>query len=158
MEPSDPWASINTCWSGKNTIRLKGNFLNLFAVHLKLTLYSKSTIIYQTKGGDSLAVQCLGCGFSLWWPRFHPWWGTMCLKAAQTKKKKRKHFFLMLNFSQWNIDYNLETFLLVWWFRLRAPNTGGMGWIPGQGTKILHAAQRGQERESNWRLDLAHGS
>ena len=32
------------------------------------------------------------------------------------------------------------TFLVVQWLRLHAPNTGGPGLIPGQGTRSLHAA------------------
>ena len=39
------------------------------------------------------------------------------------------------------------TSLAVQWLRLRAPNAGGMGWIPGQGTKIPHATQHGQKKE-----------
>ena len=31
------------------------------------------------------------------------------------------------------------TSLVVQWIRLQASNSGGMGSIPGQGTKILHA-------------------
>ena len=41
------------------------------------------------------------------------------------------------------------TSLAVPWLRLRASNAwgvGGAGSIPGQGTKIPHAAQRGQEK------------
>ena len=33
---------------------------------------------------------------------------------------------------------------VVQWLRLHASNAGGMGSIPGQGTKIPHAAQCGQ--------------
>ena len=42
---------------------------------------------------------------------------------------------------------NIEpgTFLVVQWLRLRVPTVGGMGLIPGQGTKILHAVQHGQK-------------
>ena len=35
------------------------------------------------------------------------------------------------------------TSLMVQWLQLRAPNAGGMGSIPGWGTKIPHATQRG---------------
>ena len=38
------------------------------------------------------------------------------------------------------------TFLVVQWLRLYAPNRGGMCSIPGQGTKIPHAHQRGKCR------------
>jgi len=34
-----------------------------------------------------------------------------------------------------------ETFLVVQWIRLHAPNAGGLGSIPGQGTKISCATQ-----------------
>ena len=32
-----------------------------------------------------------------------------------------------------------RTFLVVWWLRCPALDSWGMGLIPGQGTKILHA-------------------
>ena len=38
------------------------------------------------------------------------------------------------------------TFLEVQWLRLHAPNVGGMGLIPGQGTKILHAMWQHQKK------------
>ena len=37
------------------------------------------------------------------------------------------------------------TSLTVQWLKLHASTSGGAGLIPGQGTKILHAAQRGQK-------------
>ena len=39
--------------------------------------------------------------------------------------------------------------LVVQWLRLRAPTAGGMGSIPGWGTKILHAACCGQKKKKN---------
>ena len=36
---------------------------------------------------------------------------------------------------------------MVQWLRLLTPNAGGMGSIPGRGTKILHAAWRGQKKK-----------
>lgn len=33
------------------------------------------------------------------------------------------------------------------WLRLLDPNAGGMGLTPGRGTKILHAAWGGREKE-----------
>ena len=39
----------------------------------------------------------------------------------------------------WHI---VGTSLVVQWLRLHAPNTGGMGSIPGQGTKIPCAATK----------------
>ena len=38
----------------------------------------------------------------------------------------------------------LRTALLVQWLRLRTSTAGGTGSIPGRGTKIPRAAQRGQ--------------
>ena len=38
------------------------------------------------------------------------------------------------------------TSLAVQWLRLRAPNAGGTGSIPGWGTKIPHVAQSGQKK------------
>ena len=38
------------------------------------------------------------------------------------------------------------TSLVVQWLRLHAPNIGGMCLIPGRGTKIPHAHQRGKCR------------
>ena len=35
--------------------------------------------------------------------------------------------------------------LVVQWLRLHTSNAGGTGSIPGQGTKIVHAAQHGQK-------------
>ena len=43
------------------------------------------------------------------------------------------------------VNKAIETSLAVQWLRLRASNTGGMGTIPGQGTKIPHAARHGQK-------------
>ena len=39
------------------------------------------------------------------------------------------------------------TYLVVQWLRLPASTAGGTGLIPGQGTKILHAAWRGQKKK-----------
>ena len=36
------------------------------------------------------------------------------------------------------------TSVAVQWLRLQAPNVGGVGLIPGRGTKIPHAAWHGQ--------------
>ena len=36
---------------------------------------------------------------------------------------------------------------VVQWLRLCASNAGGMGLIPGQGTKILHASRSGKEEK-----------
>ena len=42
-------------------------------------------------------------------------------------------------------NYRLGTSLEVQWLGLHASNAGGMGSIPGQGTKTLHAARHGQK-------------
>ena len=39
------------------------------------------------------------------------------------------------------------TSLAVQWLRLCAPNAGGMGSIPGQGTKVRHAPQHSQKEK-----------
>ena len=44
---------------------------------------------------------------------------------------------------------HVGTSLVVQWLRLRALNAGGTGSIPGWGTKIPHAAQRGQNKQTN---------
>ena len=41
----------------------------------------------------------------------------------------------------------LGTSLVVQWLRLLAPNAGGMGPIPGQGTKIPHATWHDQKKK-----------
>ena len=48
---------------------------------------------------------------------------------------KQLHSFLQ----SWNDEENKGTSLVVQWLRLQASNTGGMGLIPGWGTKIPHA-------------------
>ena len=42
----------------------------------------------------------------------------------------------------------------VQWLRLRVPNAGGPGSIPGWGTKILHAAWPKQKQKQNNSLGL----
>ena len=44
-------------------------------------------------------------------------------------------------------DMTLGEFLVVQWLELHASTAGDMGLIPGQGTKILHAVQRGQKKK-----------
>ena len=39
----------------------------------------------------------------------------------------------------------IGTSLAVQWLRLRTSNAGGMGSIPGQGAKILHAVWHGKK-------------
>ena len=53
------------------------------------------------------------------------------------------------------------TSLSVQWLRLCAYNAGGAGSIPGRGTKIPHAAGRGQKKKTKQTLAsvlFAHGS
>ena len=40
----------------------------------------------------------------------------------------------------------LGTSLAVQWLRLQAPNAGGMGLLPGWGTKISQAAEHGLKK------------
>ena len=40
----------------------------------------------------------------------------------------------------------MGTSLVVQWLRFHASNARGAGLIPGQGTKIPHAVQRGQNK------------
>ena len=48
---------------------------------------------------------------------------------------------------------------MVQWLRLRAPNAGGTGSIPGQGTKIPHASWHGQKKKAMISLiKWPHGS
>ena len=37
---------------------------------------------------------------------------------------------------------------MIQWLRLHAPSAGGLGSIPGEGTKIPHAAQHGQKKKT----------
>ena len=43
-----------------------------------------------------------------------------------------------------------KTSLVAQWLRLSASIVGGMGLIPGQGTRILSAAWPGQKKRSSW--------
>ena len=43
--------------------------------------------------------------------------------------------------------FDFGTSLVVQWLRLCAPNAGGTGSIPGQGTEIPHAAECGQKTQ-----------
>ena len=47
-----------------------------------------------------------------------------------------------------NQENSLGTSLVVQWLRLQASTIGSMGLIPGQGTKIPHAARRGQKAKT----------
>ena len=50
-----------------------------------------------------------------------------CCRETRLNRKKKKQLH--------------GTYLTVWWLRILAPNAGDIGLIPGQGPKILHAAQ-----------------
>ena len=43
--------------------------------------------------------------------------------------------------------------LVVQWLGLHASTAGGMGSIPGQGTKILYATQHGQKKKKNKQIN-----
>ena len=43
----------------------------------------------------------------------------------------------------------MGTSLAVQWLKLHTPSAGGMGSVPGRGTKILHAARSGQKKQKN---------
>ena len=47
--------------------------------------------------------------------------------------------------------------LLVQWLRRHTSTSGGMGLIPGQGTKILHATQHGQQNLKQKQEGGLHG-
>ena len=64
-------------------------------------------------------------------------WFALGNNSTQKQQRKEKKFKV----------FN-ETVLAVQWLRLLAPNTGGMGLIPSQGTKILHAACHSQKKKS----------
>ena len=52
--------------------------------------------------------------------------------------------------SCWSLDFKERgsgTSLEFQWLRLHASNAGGADRIPGQGTRIPHAAQHGQKKE-----------
>ena len=46
-------------------------------------------------------------------------------------------------------NYKRQTSLAIQWLRPHTFNAGGMGSIPGQGTKVLHAAWHGQNNNNN---------
>ena len=47
-----------------------------------------------------------------------------------------------------SLSLNLGTTLEVQWLRLHASTAGGAGSIPGQGTKITHAARHSQKKKN----------
>ena len=47
--------------------------------------------------------------------------------------------------------------LLVQWLRLHASTSGDTGSVPGQGTEILHATQRGQQNLKQKQEGGLHG-
>ena len=63
------------------------------------------------------------------------------------RKKKKKHLPLFLKQKN-GIFKGLRTSLAVQWLRICASTAGGMGWIPGQGTKISNATWYSQKNLS----------
>ena len=60
-------------------------------------------------------------------------------KLKNKKTNKHKLYSPLWKTAWWLLkSVNTGTFLVVQWLRLHAPNAGGMGSNPGQGTKILH--------------------
>ena len=49
-------------------------------------------------------------------------------------------------------SYTPKTSLAVQWLRHHAPSTGGMGSIPGSGTKTLHALWCSQKKKNGLRM------
>ena len=59
----------------------------------------------------------------------------------------------------WNcpkVKFCLGTSLAVQWLRLQASTAGGMGSVPGLGTKIPHAVQSGQKKKKSEILPVGH--
>ena len=56
-----------------------------------------------------------------------------------------------MHFRGWGYTSQMPsgTSLAVQWLRRHAPNAGGMGLIPGWGTKIPHAAWHGKKKKSD---------
>ena len=52
-----------------------------------------------------------------------------------------------LHFDRLGLKRQWGTSLAVQWLRLHTPNAGGAGSIPGRGTKMPHAALRGQKKK-----------
>ena len=51
-----------------------------------------------------------------------------------------------------HLNYIRQTFLVVQWLRLLAPNAGGLGSIPDQETKISHASTKTQHSQINKKI------
>ena len=62
-------------------------------------------------------------------------------RAVSGQIQKNQAIYLVT----WKQDPTVETLLLTPWLRLCASNAWDTGLIPGQGTKILHAAWCGQK-------------
>ena len=72
-------------------------------------------------------------------------------REKRLKKKNNEESFRVLWSSRWEREWDIKkyvqrTSLAVQRLRLPAPNAGGMGSIPGQGTKIPHAARCSQKK------------
>ena len=65
------------------------------------------------------------------------------------KKKKR----VLISFPLGDLVVLFRNSPVVHWLRLQAPSAGGMGLIPGQGTKITHAtwySPNERDTETGW--------
>ena len=51
--------------------------------------------------------------------------------------------------AHWLEKQDIGTTLAVQWLRLHAPTAGGMGSIPGWGTKVPHAIQLGHSKKKD---------
>ena len=75
--------------------------------------------------------------------------------VSALKKEKDHHLLCHKDFQRGFIkNQKAGTSLVVQWLRVHGPSVWGPGLIPGQGIKILQAAQRGQ----NPNLEIKQGS
>ena len=69
-----------------------------------------------------------------------------------------EHFLSLWHyqFSFWTVSFSLtyRTSLVVQWLKLFTSNAGGVGLIPGWGTKIAHAAEHGQKWKKKKKADI----
>ena len=81
------------------------------------------------------------------WNYFSIFCSSFKLLLQSEEKKKKKHLPLFLKQKN-GIFKGLRTSLAVQWLRICASTAGGMGWIPGQGTKISNATWYSQKNLS----------
>ena len=77
--------------------------------------------------------------FPKWFSSSKCWW-IFCAIFFKYVLKSHLCFYLWLSI--------LGTSLMLWWLRLHAPNAGGLGLIPGQGTKIPHCGPKKKKKKS----------